>query len=79
MQLIGLIFIKGHKNESQEKVKKKFDIGVVLWVKHVVLWVYWDEISEICNWVHVCGMREMRERRGKQTIAFIAVTFFTIC
>ena len=50
MQLIGLIFIKGHKNESQEKVKKKFDIGVVLWVKHVVLWVYWDEISENLTW-----------------------------
>ena len=35
MQLVGLLFVKDHKIESQEKVKDKSDIGVVLWVTNI--------------------------------------------
>ena len=35
LQLFGLLFVKDRKIESQEYIKEKFDIGVVLWVKHI--------------------------------------------
>ena len=30
MELLGLLFVKGHKIESQKNVKHKFNLGVVL-------------------------------------------------
>ena len=35
MQLVGLLFVKGHKIESQENIKENFDVGVVLRVTHI--------------------------------------------
>ena len=35
LQLFCLLFLKGHKIESQENIKEKFDIGVLLWVTHI--------------------------------------------
>ena len=35
LQLHSLLFVKGHKIESQENIKEKSDIGVVLWVTSI--------------------------------------------
>ena len=35
LKLFGLLFVKGHKIESQENIKKKFGIGVVFLVTHI--------------------------------------------
>ena len=35
LHLVGLLFVKVHKIESQENINEKFDIGVVLWVIHI--------------------------------------------
>ena len=35
LQLFGLLFVKGHKIESQENIKEQFDIGVYLPVTHI--------------------------------------------
>ena len=35
LRLVGLLYVKGHKIESQENIKEEFDIGVVLWFTHI--------------------------------------------
>ena len=35
LQLFGLLLVKGHKIESQENIKEKFDISELLWVTHI--------------------------------------------
>ena len=41
-----LLFVKGHKIESQRNIKNKFDFGVVLWVTPIIFTKSALEITE---------------------------------
>ena len=41
-----LLFVKGHKIESQRNIKNKFDFGVVLWVTPTIFTKSTLEITE---------------------------------
>ena len=60
LQLVGLLFVKDDKIESQEKVKDKSDIGVVLWVTNIYhystkstfevsLIIYGSSLTQFCK------------------------------